>query len=515
LDNEFRALTGIVIDPGHGGSDSGALGNNMQEKDYTLLISKYMYDRFKELGIPVTLTRSADETLTPSERVQRILQAYGNNPNVIVISNHLNAGGGTGAEVIYALRNNETLARKILESLGAEGQTMRKYYQRRLPSDTSKDYYFIHRNTGTTEPVIVEYGFIDDKPANAQFLRENYQDLAEAVIRAVVDYKGLTYIPPKGYVSTTYTVKSGDTLYSIAQRLGTTVSELRRLNNLKTDTLTVGQILQIPTEYIQEDESNIYIVEKGDSLYSIANKYNTTISELRKLNNLTTDILTIGQTLLIPSALITPDTYTVSSGDTLYSIANKFNTTVNEIKNLNNLTSNTLSVGEILKIPTPESDNTIDTAISYAVVSGDTLYSIASKYNTTIDAIKQLNNLTSNTLSVGATLLIPTSYEVEEETPNVIRYTVLKGDSLYSIAKKYDVSVDAIKSLNSLTSNLINVGEVLQIPTTSTTDVTYAVQSGDNLYKIARRFNTTIDELKRLNNLTSNILSVGQILILE
>lgn len=87
-------LTGIVIDPGHGGIDGGAVGNNQNEKDYTLKISKYMYDRFKELGIPVTLTRDTDITLSPSDRVDRILDAYGDNPNVIIVSNHLNAGGG-------------------------------------------------------------------------------------------------------------------------------------------------------------------------------------------------------------------------------------------------------------------------------------------------------------------------------------------------------------------------------------------------------------------------------------
>lgn len=100
MDNELRALTGVVIDPGHGGTDSGAVGNDQKEKDYTLMISQYMYDRFKELGIPVTLTRSTDETLSPTERTQKILSAYGNNPNVIVISNHLNAGGGTSFYVV-------------------------------------------------------------------------------------------------------------------------------------------------------------------------------------------------------------------------------------------------------------------------------------------------------------------------------------------------------------------------------------------------------------------------------
>ena len=79
----------------HGGEDSGAIGNNQYEKDYTIKISKYMYDRLKELGVPVTLTRDTDVTLTPTERVNRILSAYGDNPNVVVISNHLNAGGET------------------------------------------------------------------------------------------------------------------------------------------------------------------------------------------------------------------------------------------------------------------------------------------------------------------------------------------------------------------------------------------------------------------------------------
>ncbi len=91
--NELRTLTGVVIDPGHGGSDPGATGNNQYEKDYTLKISKYMYDRFQELGIPVTLTRNTDITLSPTDRVNKILSAYGDNPNVIVVSNHLNAGG--------------------------------------------------------------------------------------------------------------------------------------------------------------------------------------------------------------------------------------------------------------------------------------------------------------------------------------------------------------------------------------------------------------------------------------
>lgn len=83
----------VVIDPGHGGSDPGASGNGIIEKDLTLAISKYMYDRFRELGVPVSITRSDDVTLNPTDRVNKILGFYGSDPNVIVISNHINAGG--------------------------------------------------------------------------------------------------------------------------------------------------------------------------------------------------------------------------------------------------------------------------------------------------------------------------------------------------------------------------------------------------------------------------------------
>lgn len=90
--------TKIVIDPGHGGTDPGASGNGIIEKDLNLAISKYMYERFRELGIPVKLTRDDDVTLTPTERTNKILESFGNDPNVIVISNHINAGGPACAE---------------------------------------------------------------------------------------------------------------------------------------------------------------------------------------------------------------------------------------------------------------------------------------------------------------------------------------------------------------------------------------------------------------------------------
>lgn len=92
----------IVIDAGHGGSDPGAVGNGITEKDYTLKISQYMANRLRDLGADVTLTRNTDETLSPTDRVNRVLNAYGNSKDVVVISNHINAGGG---EVLLYMLN--------------------------------------------------------------------------------------------------------------------------------------------------------------------------------------------------------------------------------------------------------------------------------------------------------------------------------------------------------------------------------------------------------------------------
>ena len=102
---------------------------------------------------------------------------------------------------------------------------------------------------------------------------------------------------------------------------------------------------------------------------------------MKSINNLTTDSLSIGQVLKLPSTTASTNTYTVKAGDTLYGIANKYNTTVDTLKSLNNLTSNTLSIGQVLKLHS--SATSTDT---YTVKSGDTLYAIANKYNTTVDA---------------------------------------------------------------------------------------------------------------------------------
>ena len=450
----------VVIDPGHGGEDPGASANGIVEKDYTLLISQYMADRLTELGIDNALTRDSDVTLDSTTRPKTAQSLFGTGNDVIVVSNHINAGGGDGAEIIYALRNSDNLSSKIASEFIKSGQNVRKYYQRRLPSNSSKDYYYMLRETPNNESIIVEYGFLDSTGDDVNQIKNNWQNLAEAVVRALADYIGVAYIPPEGLEEiddNIYIVKKGDTLYGIANKYGISVDELKAINNLTNNNLSVGQVLKIP-EIIEDDvpNENIYIVKSGDTLYSIANKYGMSVQELKDLNKLTSNTLSIGQQLVVSEGNAgTLDTYTVKAGDTLYSIAKKYGLTVSELKQLNNLTSDILSIGQVLNI---SNSNTSLPSNTYIVKSGDSLYSIAKKYGITVDALKSANGKTSNLLSIGEILVIPTT------TATTRTYTVKAGDSLWKIATNYGVSVNALKQANGLSSDLLSIGQVLVIP---------------------------------------------------
>ena len=398
----------IVIDAGHGGEDPGTSANGIVEKDLTLKISEYLHKRFDELGIPNEMTRTSDVTLGPSERPTKAQSFYGNSNDVILLSNHINAGGGDGAEIIYSLRNSDKLSNLIAQEFAKSGQNVRKYYQRRLPSDPSKDYYYILRDTPDNESLIIEYGFADSTGDDPDLLKNNWEDLAEAVVRAVATYVGVPYSGGSS-AGNTYVVKSGDTLWSIAKKYGVSVDELKEKNNLTSNALSINQILLIPTEGESSEEvpsdSLYYTVKAGDSLYAIANKYGMSVEELKELNNLTSNLLTIGQRLLIKKREDLTDsteTYTVVKGDNLYQIALKFDTTVDALKTLNGLTNNVLSIGQVLKIPSSDSNEMI-----YTVVAGDNLYQIARRFGTTVPAIMNRNNLTTNLLSIGQKSIIP------------------------------------------------------------------------------------------------------------
>lgn len=391
----------IVIDPSKGGRESGVTGNGIVEKDYNLLISEYIFNRLKSLGADVKIIRTTDEYISEDDRANKILNAYGNNSKVVALSNML-GNTGSGAEIIYALRNNSNLASSLAENLDDAGLTVSKYYQRRSENDTSKDYYNIQKDTGLIETIIVNYGNINNIN-EATNIKNEWEDYAEAVVKSLANYTNVPYYK-EGESQEIYTVKKGDSLWKIANKYNTTVEKLKSANNLKTNTLSVGQKLVIPSISVSPEVSDTYIVQKGDSLWSIANKFNMTVSELKSLNNLTNNLLSIGQVLKIKDSYNNgKTTYTVQKGDSLWVIANKYGITTEELKNYNKLTSNLLSIGQVLKIPQGKTS----TENIYTVKKGDSLWTIANRYNTTVEKIKVLNNLTSNLLSVGQQLKIP------------------------------------------------------------------------------------------------------------
>lgn len=391
----------IVIDPSKGGRESGVTGNGIVEKDYNLLISEYIFNRLKSLGADVKIIRTTDEYISEDDRANKILNAYGNNSKVVALSNML-GNTGSGAEIIYALRNNSNLASSLAENLDDAGLTVSKYYQRRSENDTSKDYYNIQKDTGLIETIVVNYGNINNIN-EATNIKNEWEDYAEAVVKSLANYTNVPYYK-EGESQEIYTVKKGDSLWKIANKYNTTVEKLKSANNLKTNTLSVGQKLVIPSISVSPEVSDTYIVQKGDSLWSIANKFNMTVSELKNLNNLTNNLLSIGQVLKIKDSFNNgKTTYTVQKGDSLWVIANKYGITTEELKSYNNLKSNLLSIGQVLKIPQGKTS----TENIYTVKKGDSLWTIANRYNTTVEKIKVLNNLTSNLLSIGQQLKIP------------------------------------------------------------------------------------------------------------
>lgn len=294
----------------------------------------------------------------------------------------------------------------LLDNIGEAGQIKRKAYQRRLPENPNKDYYYIIRETGNAESVLVEYGFIDNTK-DAYKLQNNLDDLVEGAVKAIAEYLGVPYTKPGITVNDqdTYTVKKGDTLYSISKKQNIPIDTIIKLNNLTSSNLEIGQQLKLKSDSNNSSNKNQYIVKRGDTLYSIALKNNTTVDKLRELNNLNTNTLTIGQILVLPieTNIEEYDIYIVKKGDSLWSISRKFNIDINDLIELNNLNDLTLQINQSILVPKQQEN--IETDI-YIVNKGDTLWSISNKLNIPVQTLKELNNLNSNLLKVNQQLKI-------------------------------------------------------------------------------------------------------------
>ena len=258
--------------------------------------------------------------------------------------------------------------------------------------------------------------------------------------------------------------------------------------------------------------------------------------------------------LLCPSSLLaasktsgTQNAYKVRQGDTLSGIAQKSRLTVAELKRLNNLSSDKLKLGQVLKVART-SENAKQSAVSgkasvsnssttYKVKQGDTLSGIAQKTKLSVAELKRLNNLSGDNLKLGQLLVVSksngsakaakgtvSSGKAQVTTTASATHKVKQGDTLSGIAQKAKISVAELKRLNNLSGNNLKLGQVLVVskrtsaPTENTAAVkmqtlTHKVKKGDTLYEIAKKTKTSVAELKRLNKLLGNNLKLGQVLV--
>ena len=361
-----------------------------------------------------------------------------------------------------------------------------------------------------------------------------------------------------------YTVVSGDSLYAIARKTGTSIQELLSLNGLNLNSIIhPGQVLALSSKAASTETKQEESTPKEE-------KASAETTESTKQNS-------------------TGGTYTVVSGDGLYAIARKTGTSIDDLLSLNGLSLNsTIYPGQVLTLsassessaneettsteeesssstqetPSEESAASSEqpaTGGTYTVVSGDGLYAIARKTGTSIEDLLSLNGLSLNsTIYPGQVLNLSANSEAataeestestteetqeeattpEETTPstNAKMYYVHSGDSLYRIAHNHGISLTTLLEWNHLSvDSIIHPGQGLIVSdgssssseeaaptaevseeTSSSSATTYTVQPGDGLWRIAKNHGLTLDELKSVNQLTSNIIQPGQVLIVS
>jgi len=236
----------------------------------------------------------------------------------------------------------------------------------------------------------------------------------------------------------------------------------------QTPTPSPGQPTPTPTPYSPPQSTPfLYTVQAGDTLYSLAQRYGTSVQEIMAANGMMSYLIRVGEEILIPVAGTTPSgpmIHIVQPGETLIGIARHYNTTVWAIMSANGLTTRTIWAYRALFIPTASQS----ASILHIVMPGETLYTIAQRHGTTVALLMMANHLTDYRIRVYQTLAIPP--EGWDGWPELLTpgsrqsHVVQAGDTLFSIARQYGTTVAALMSANGLTSSLIHAGDMLRIP---------------------------------------------------
>ena len=289
-----------------------------------------------------------------------------------------------------------------------------------------------------------------------------------------------------GVKTENYTVQRGDTLSSIATKSKLTLNELAELNNIKSNSgVRLGQTLKIPAGSTVPEQ---YVVQSGDSLNAIANKYDLSVNYIADLNGLQrTAGVRVGQRLKLTGDVesktnqstkskdkdeTAPDVYTVKSGDTLSNIASRYYLQLDYVTALNGLSRNSsVRVGQKLKLTgdVPKADaEKVETRKNsskssnrnteqYTVKAGESLNSIANRFSISGRELAELNDLKANaSLQRGQTIAVPKV---------VTEYKVKRGDTLIGLASKYGLETSALAEMNDLTpSTQLRIGDVIKVP---------------------------------------------------
>lgn len=401
----------VAIDAGHGGEDPGSIGPTRKyEKDATLSVSKKLADQINAVpGMKAVLTRRGDYFVNLNKRTEiaRSSKAH------LLVSVHADAfhtpqPRGGSVFVLNTRRANTEIARWVenheqqSELLGGAGEVLSKANNDRNVSQTLLDLQFSHsqkegykvasnilREMGKVahlhkaEPVnaslavlkspdipsvLVETGFISNPSEEKLLFQRTHQDkLARALAKAIVQY--FEDNPPEGTRFANrgkvqkHKVQRGESIGLIANQYGVSVDALKQANQLKSSTITVGQLLTIPRAQTPipvptvsnpvETETITHVVKSGDFLGKLSSTYKVSVASIKKENNLRSDTLVLGQKLKITVSLKDKPLrkHKVQRGEHLSKIADQYNVSIDSIRQANQLRSDQLLVGQQLIIP--------------------------------------------------------------------------------------------------------------------------------------------------------------------